>query len=256
MGFKNYLATIVSQQANLTSILSAEAVKTSQTAYWITQIPLSQILNQPVKQIIQEIVSVQRAIGCEIGSAADMEVAIAAKVNAVTGNKSSICWKRGCDCCCPPVCEVSCAPTGNLIVNGDFETGNFSGWSATNATVVASGGAVASFSGTYVAQLTTATTGRISQNVLITGGCPLQITFATAAQTVNPTLTANLRYFQGTLALAPIVTKTIAYDNPNTFYTFVYLDTPPSNADNLTVEFVRDTASGNVWIDNVTLEVP
>lgn len=252
MGFRNFISTVISQQINLSSILSAEAVKSSQTAFWLTQIPLSQILNQPVNRIIDQIVDLQKAIGCEVGSAADMEVAIAAKINAVTGNKADICWKPGNNCCCcPRTTEVTCSPTGNLITNGDFEP-DLTGWAAVNAVT----DTTPEFSGMYVARLNSLTTGSISQNIIIPEGCPLQLSFAATAQNTVPTLTVNLRFRQGGAPILPVVTKTIMFDNPFSFYTYVYLITPPANADNVTLEFTRNAVAGHIYIDNVTLEVP
>jgi hypothetical protein len=102
------LSAIVSEEQQMASILSSEAVKASTTAAWISSITLSQLSAEgdTLNEVISKAVCVEKSVACVVGAAADKEISIAAKVGAVESNPVNINWKTTTtitgtdDCCC------------------------------------------------------------------------------------------------------------------------------------------------------------
>jgi hypothetical protein len=251
------LSIVVSEEVQIASILSAEAVKASQTAFWITQIPIARISAQPVSTIVNQIAEVQNSISCVMRSAADKEISIASKVNAIKGVRTNICWTQAACPSAPTASEDGEGPsTGDLIDNGDFETGNFTGWAQTDSSVVAPtqvGVQGDPYSAFYVVEMASATS-TISQAVgPIAGGQPVRLAFGAAGSTANLTLTLTLTYYQGATPISSD-SKTNYLTPNNNYITFVYIFVPPTTADSLVLSFSRNAASGFINVDNVTLQ--
>ena len=93
------LSIVASEQGFLASILSAEAVKASATAAWVTNIDISTLVStETPNQVISKAINMECVIAHVIDAAADKEIAIAAKVGAVNGLPVNIVWapKGGC----------------------------------------------------------------------------------------------------------------------------------------------------------------
>jgi hypothetical protein len=89
------LSAVVSEQQQLASILSSEAIKASTAAVWISSITLASLLAEgdTLNEVISKSVCVQKTVGGVIEAAADKEVAIAAKVAAINNAPFPISWK-------------------------------------------------------------------------------------------------------------------------------------------------------------------
>ena len=64
MNTDEFLSIIASEEASLTSILSAEAVKAAETARWITLISDDDLLQQTPGEIIEHIVNAEVSKRC------------------------------------------------------------------------------------------------------------------------------------------------------------------------------------------------
>lgn len=101
------LSAVVSEEQQLASIISSEAIKASTTAAWISSITLASLLAEgdTLNEVISKAVCVQKTIGGVIEAAADKEIAIAAKVSAIASTPFPINWKTTVnisgqgDCC-------------------------------------------------------------------------------------------------------------------------------------------------------------
>ncbi len=249
------LSIVASEEGYLASILSAEVVKTSQTAYWLSQISFAQISSQSIEKIINEIIDLDNSVSCILRTAADKEVGIAAKVNAVKGIKNCLTWAPG-DCPCRDGGDNNDdeEASGELLINGDFETGDFSGWTETDANVIDTRlSATVPFSGYYVAELPSETSS-ISQAVSnIPEEVPIQISLGVRGTNFNHIMTMTLSFRSGTTVLSSEV-KEVALDPRNQFITLLYVYKTPANTDNILLSFTRDTSIRSIFIDNVSLQ--
>jgi len=85
--------------------------------------------------------------------------------------------------------SVAYPAKANLITNGGFETGNFTGWGAANASVVGTAFGVAPHSGSFQAELGTPNTPVfMSQSVGTTPGQSYTIDFFAATANIGPPL--------------------------------------------------------------------
>lgn len=261
MGFNSqFRGYALSEESYIVSILSAEAVKASQTAYWLTQIPVAKVSTQTVKDIVGQVRDIENAVSSALRTAADKEVAIAAKLNAINCEKDCLKWVQApCPVVTPAEEGASNQVSANLLVNGDFETGTFSPWSATSpgasVTIVTGGGAPNPYSGLYVAQMFQVSV-NISQTIFnITGGIPVTLAFGVLGSVAQTRIRVNLDYRQGTTLISSD-TRDILLSPSNNYITLYYIYPVPSGADNIVLTFTRlDSGSGYIAIDNVVLRV-
>lgn len=261
MSTSEFLSIIAEEEASLASILSAEAVKAVETARWITLISDDDIAQLPPGEIIRNVVDVQRSVSCVLSSAADKEIAIAAKTCALLGGKCApITWQVvRCDRCCPCPTE-KCPSTGDVVINGDFEDIGpdpanpvLVGWTAINARPRVRDGQPVStfFSGNVVAVLgspNVSANASISQTVPVNGGCPYQLTFAGSGNPAGPIVTVQVEFRSNGVISA--FTKRITTLGSG-YHTFVYMLDAPEGATSATITFSK-TLSGEIFIDLVT----
>ncbi len=99
------LSIVASEQGYLASILSAEVVKADRVAHWISLIADESVQSESDwNSIVSKAVAMEGALSDVVNSAANKEIAIAAKVAAVMGNTvGSISWgppsNGSSDCC-------------------------------------------------------------------------------------------------------------------------------------------------------------
>ncbi|HOB88001.1 MAG: DUF642 domain-containing protein [Bacillota bacterium] len=261
MSTSEILSVIADEEESIASILSAEAVKAAETARWITLITDEDLEQLTPNEIIGSIVQIQRSVSCVLSSAAEKEIAIAAKLCALLGTKCGpIIWKVISRDKCLPCPEEQCPSTGDVIINGDFEdTGSdpedpqLVGWDVVNAEPRVRNGEPVStvFSGNVVAVLGSPNTSQdasISQTVPVNGGCPYQLTFAASGNPAGPTLSVQVEFFSnGSISTFNRVITTLGQG----YHTYVYVLDTPENATSATITFIKEGA-GESSIDLVT----
>jgi len=158
------------------------------------------------------------------------------------------------------VCLAPLASQANLVVNGGFETGNFSGWTLVDPSGFSNVGNDPAFahSGTYHANLGTfpvppgpSTSGSLSQNLATTAGSLYTLSFWLANDYTAPLSPVNSFqvYWNGGLIFA----LANAAPFPYTQFTFGNLAaTGPATS----LQFVYQHDSDFFRLDDVTVNVP